>query len=294
MSAMRRILLACLFLLAAAGSAAAELLPAHKDRLFAYPGLLKVEDGGDYRVVAYDEMRDINGRDEVPERKAQAKYVSAGIRRQQHDLVAETSAGKVPHIAVGTSRRASVIVVYLHGQGGSRRQGADDFSFGGNFNRIKNLVHAAGGLYLSPDFSDFDKAGARQVSALLGIYMRASPAAKVVLACGSMGGALCWRLARDPEMAARLGGLMLLGAMWDDGFLASAAFRRGVPVFFGHGSRDSVFPVENVEAFYRKIRKSAPGYPVRMVRFETGSHGTPIRMTDWRETVNWMLARAPQ
>jgi hypothetical protein len=26
------------------------------------------------------------------------------------------------------------------------------------------------------------------------------------------------------------------------------------------------------------------------VRFEAGNHGTPIRMTDWRETLNWMLS----
>ena len=57
------------------------------------------------------------------------------------------------------------------------------------------------------------------------------------------------------------------------------------------GSRDSVFPIEKMEAFYRSVRKAAPGYPIRMVRFETGSHGTPIRMTDWRETINWMLAQ---
>jgi len=31
----------------------------------------------------------------------------------------------------------------------------------------------------------------------------------------------------------------------------------------------------------------------RFVRFETGTHGTPIRMTDWRETLNWMLSAAP-
>lgn len=200
----------------------------------------------------------------------------------------------MPHIAVGTSRRASVIVVYLHGQGGSRKQGADDFSFGGNFNRIKNLVHAAGGLYLSPDFSGFDEQGAAEVAALLSIYMRASPSARVILACGSMGGVLCWGLARDPEMAGRLGGLILLGSMWDDNFFDSAALKRGVPVFFGHGSRDSVFPIEAVEAFYRKVRDVSPGYPIRLVRFETGSHGTPIRMTDWRETINWMLAHAPR
>ena len=288
---MNRTILTAVFLFASAGLAAAQLLPPHKDKLFAYPDVLSVADGGDYRVVDYDEMRDINGRDQTPERRVQGNYVSTGIRRDQHDLVAETSAGKVRHIAVGTSRRASVIVVYLHGQGGSRRQGADDFTFGGNFNRIKNLVNSARGLYLSPDFSDFDDKGAAEIKALLSIYLRASPEAEVVFACGSMGGALCWRFARDPDIAPRLGGLMLLGSLWDSDFASSAAFRLRVPVFLGHGSRDSVFPIDKMEAFYRSVRKAASGYPIRMVRFETGSHGTPIRMTDWRETINWMLAQ---
>jgi len=27
------------------------------------------------------------------------------------------------------------------------------------------------------------------------------------------------------------------------------------------------------------------------VLFQTGGHGTPVRMTDWRETLNWILAQ---
>ena len=91
-------------------------------------------------------------------------------------------------------------------------------------------------------------------------------------------------------MTARLGGLLLLGSHWDDAFTRSAAFAR-VPVYLGQGSRDTVFEAAKQEAFYRSIRKAAPDYPVRYVRFEGGTHGTPIRMTDWKETLNWMLSR---
>jgi len=105
-----------------------------------------------------------------------------------------------------------------------------------------------------------------------------------------MGGAICWELAKDKAMAKRLGGLLLLGSHWDESFLTSAAYKAKVPVFFGHGSRDKVFAVENQEEFYRMIRKAKGGYPARFVRFETGIHGTPIRMSDWREVLNWMLS----
>ena len=150
-----------------------------------------------------------------------------------------------------------------------------------------------GGLYLSPDFADFGDDGAAQVAALIGYYAKQSPAAKIFVACGSMGGQICWRLAGRKDTGGRIDGLLLLGSMWDEGFLSSPAFGRRVPVFFAQGSKDPVFPVASQEAFFRSILAKTPDYPTRFVRFETGTHGTPIRMTDWRETLNWMLSAAP-
>ena len=43
--------------------ASAETLKPYKDELFAYPGILSQK--GPYTVVDYDEMRDINGRDQL-------------------------------------------------------------------------------------------------------------------------------------------------------------------------------------------------------------------------------------
>ncbi|WP_425487163.1 alpha/beta hydrolase [Nitratireductor arenosus] len=274
-------------LLLAAGSAGAFELAPHKDRLFAYPATLGSADGGRYRVVDYREMRDINGRDAVPERRVRDDYVSLRVRASQQQY----ALGELRHYAVGRREGAKIITIYLHGQGGSRRQGVDDFTFGGNFNRIKNLMMRNDGLYLSPDFPDFGAGGKNAIAALIEHYAARSPAAPVFVACGSMGGALCYALAEDARVAARLGGLILLGSHWDADFLKSPAFKRKTPVFIGQGSRDTVFPVEKQEAFFRAILAAAPDYPVRFVRFETGTHGTPIRMTDWRETLNWMLTR---
>ncbi|MHB2264911.1 alpha/beta hydrolase [Aliihoeflea sp. PC F10.4] len=283
-----RVAMALAMFLASIAPAAADLLSPFKDRLFALPATLETTDNGARIAVDYREMRDINGRDEIPERRAHAAYVDLSVRRAQRDAVIETSAGPVRHIAVGQPDNARLIVVYLHGQGGNRGQGADDFSFGGNFNRIKNLSAKNGGLYLSPDFADFSSAGAGQVAAMLATYAALSPQAPIFVACGSAGGAICWQLAQNESLTNRLGGFLLLGSHWDERFLRSSAFRARVPVYFGHGSRDRVFPVERQEAFFRSILAAAPGYPARMVRFEEGTHGTPIRMTDWRSVINWM------
>jgi hypothetical protein len=268
---------------------ALQLAP-YKDSLFAYPTELSSRDNGDYRVFDYREYRDINQRDSIPERRVDDQYVSLRVRRVQQDMALDTPLGTLRTYAVGAQKGASVITVYLHGQGGSRSQGVDDFTFGGNFNRIKNLMTDNGGLYLSPDFSDFGEKGANEVAAIIRHYLDSSPNAALFVACGSMGGHICWKLAEDKRIASKLSGLLLLGSMWDEDFFKSPAFKRRVPVFFAQGSHDKVFPVERQEAFFEEIRKRSPGYPTRFARFETGTHGTPIRMTDWRQVLNWMLS----
>lgn len=285
------LLVATGFAVQAAHSQTLSLKP-FKDDLFAYPAALSTGDNGAYTVLDYHEMRDINQRDEVPEKRVRAQYTDPGVRKVQRDLMLKTDAGDVRHVAVGRTDGASIIVLYLHGQGGSRKQGVDDFTFGGNFNRIKNLMAANNGLYLSPDFPDFGDKGAAQVAALIDHYAQQSPGAKIFVACGSMGGMICWKLAARKDTGGRINGLLLLGSLWDDSFLTSPACKRRVPVFFGQGSHDVVFPVEKQEAFFRSIL-AKKSYPTRFVRFETGTHGTPIRMVDWRGTLNWMLTKAP-
>ena len=266
-------------------------LPPFKDSYFAYPGVLSSADNGDYKVIDYNEMRDINGRDAVPEKRVKDAYVSLKARAYQKDVVFQTAAGPVKAMAAGKQQGAAFIVIYLHGRGGNRLQGMNDFTFGGNFNRVKNLAALNGGLYLTPDFKDFAATGETQIAGLIEAAKATSPSAPLVLACGSQGGALCWRIALNEKAANQLAGLILLGSLWDSDFFKSPAFKKRVPVFFGHGSRDPVFAIDKQEAFYRDIRKNVPGYPVQFRRFESGNHGTPIRMSDWREMLNWIFAK---
>ena len=64
---------------------------------------------------------------------------------------------------------------------------------------------------------------------------------------------------------------------------------RRFPIYLGHGTEDPIYRWQDELAFYRKVRAAAPDYPIRLALFKTGVHGTPIRMTDWRLVLNWML-----
>ena len=106
--------------------------------------------------------------------------------------------------------------------------------------------------------------------------------------CGaSMGGMICSGIARDREAVHYLSGMAVIGGPPDAGFLTTPAAKRRMPIYLSQGSADSVYPVEGQAAVYRKLR--AAGYPVRLTVFNTGGHGTPIRMTDWRKLLNFLL-----
>ena len=277
--------------LAVSGAAALDLVP-YKDAEFAYPGLVGDTSDPLDLTIDYNELRDINARDEVPERRVGRAWVSLGVRKAEKDVKIETATGVLRTIATGVQDNAAFIVVYLHGQGGNRKQGSNDYTFGGNFNRVRNLAVRNNGLYLTPDFSTFDDTGAGEVKATLAAFVARSPQAKIIIACGSMGGFLCHRLANDSVLGPKLSGMLFLGSFPDADFSGSAAFKAGMPIFIGHGTNDVTSPIAAMEAFAATLRKSGGKGRVLLHRFNTGSHGTPVRMTDWRLVLNWMLAKA--
>lgn len=257
-----------------------------KDDLFA-PKLVERLDGGAYERVDYQELRDINERDEVPERRVRRRYVDTGVRRTQALENWPLATGPLELGRAGPGAGSRFSVIFIHGRDGDRRLGMDDYRFGGNFNRLKNLVAGNGGTYFAPSMKSFDSAGAASLAALIGEIEKRSPGRPIILTCASMGSFLCWGVSRDAATVGKLQGMAILGGASDPDYAKSAAFKARLPVFFTHGSRDKTYLAEGQAAFYRTLR--AAGQPVRFTLFETGSHGTPVRMTDWRAVLNWLL-----
>ncbi|WP_164924285.1 alpha/beta hydrolase [Sinorhizobium fredii] len=284
-----RLLVGAVLFLSVAASAIAKPLQPYKDALFGYPAILREEDGGDFRVVDYQELRDINGRDQIPERRVKRAYLSLGVKSSQVNETLDLGGRSLDVTRIGPDRGAAFTVIFVHGRGGDRRLGANDFSFGGNFNRLKNLAVGNGGAYYAPSIRSFDAAGVADIAALIRLAAERSGGRPVVLSCASMGSFICWGIARDQRATAALGGMMVMGGVADPAFEESAAYKARLPMFFSHGSNDSVYPAEAQVALYRSVRSK--NYPARFVLFETGSHGTPVRMTDWRDALNWILDR---
>lgn len=283
-----RLVAAILIAVMATGPGAmADEIGGFKDDLFAYPGILEQADNGAFLKIDYDKMRDIHKRDDDPERRVKGKYVSTGVRWYQDFETIETGGRSVDVFEIGKLKTARFAVIFVHGRGGDRKLGANDYNFGGNFNRLKNLAHKNNGIYYAPTARDFDGQGTADVSALI-TYIRAqAPQARIVVTCASMGSFICWNITGDARVSGMLSGMMIFGGPANPDFLKSPAYAARLPMLFSHGSDDIVYPWTDQHALYKKLIQE--GYPTRFILFNTGSHGTPIRMTDWRETLNWIL-----
>lgn len=271
----------------------AQTLKAYKEKLFSYPKALEQSANGEFIRFDYRVERDIHDRDEIRGAKVRGFYVSMRGRKGQENLSLRLGNRKIDYARTGKVRGAKWIVVYLHGRGGDRRQGISDWNFGGNFNRLKNLAARNNGLYVVPSIKDFEQQGARDVAALLNHYASQAPKAKIVLACGSMGGQICWQYMAGSVQTPPLAGVIMLATFADNQFLASPHLKAGarpLPLVFGHGTLDGAFAWQKTKALFDSIKVARPDYPVRMRLFNTGKHGTPIRMIDWRQEINWILS----
>ena len=263
-----------------------------KDELFSRMTVLETADSGAYEVIDYQEMRDINGRDREPERRVKDAYVSLGVRRYQANETLNFAGGKLDVTRVGQEANAAFSVIFIHGRGGDRRLGANDYSFGGNFNRLKNLVVASRAVYYAPSIRSSDEKGAADVANLIRFAFEQSAGRPVILACASMGGIICQHISRNREAVQYLGGMALLGGPPDPGLATTPAVKNKLPIYFAHGSADSVYKATDQLGIFRQLRKSS--YPARFTMFQTGGHGTPIRMVDWRKLLNFILSSRSQ
>jgi hypothetical protein len=286
-------LLAAALLATAARAAEPYRLAPFKDELFAYPRILDEAYGGAYREVEYSRPRDLDARDVERGVRVDPKYVDLATDAVQADLAVAIGGRTVKTYAVGRTAGAKAIVVFVHGSKAGRATGVDDWIHGGNFNRIKNLMMRNDGLYLSPSFRDFAAKGAADVKGLVLHFAGLSPGAPVFLACGSLGARICWRLMRDPAVAALVGGLILFDPVMGKDDLAVAARldpSQRVPILITGSREDVLVGWRRQRDLFRAMKKAVPDYPIRYVLFSAGTHGLSLRLTDWRETLNWMLA----
>jgi len=242
-----------------------------KDDLFT-PIILAT--GTNQRLISYSQQRDLFGRDAIPVDRAHDHYVDTKI------AILEThwSQQWLWYHEIGVGHE--FVVIFIHGLGGHKWRWWNDWSFGGNFNRLKNLTVRFNGRYISPDIPSF-QAGATHIAWIIAQQRRDYPNKKIIVACGSSGGRVCRDLYARTDVP--LHGLVLLGSTFPSNTILN---RRSIPIFWGHGTADTSIPHWPLQRFVSSIQ----GRPVMLDLYETGVHGTPLRMIDWAWTLAWIAS----
>lgn len=273
----------------------AESLNPHKDDLFTLNGreVIETRNNGGFKRYYWDEMQDVNGRDEVPGVSAKSERIDWSVNEKKRSQVISYPGGNIDTYSVGETKDAKLAVIFVHGADGSKELGVNDTSFGGNFNRLKNIAVKNNGVYYSPTVS-FDSQGTQGVLEIIKNIKSKSPDAKIVIACGSAGAYTCWQLADKKEAVDNLSGIVMLGgARMHPDYTNSVAFKRKIPIFISHGSKDKLVPWQMWDKEYEKIYRADNKYPIKFELFNNGKHGTPMRMIDWKETLSWMYSNTP-
>ena len=270
-----------------------ELLRPFKNDQFVDTALLAEQDNGNYLEFDFNEMRDVNGRDEIPVKKALNKFVEISEQTNAKDLTLNfpaanfaTAQATITAAQVGTTRNAKFAVVFIHGAGGSKELGVNDWTFGGNFNRLKNLTLKNQGVYFSPTVT-FDMNGIQGTAEIIKHIKHESPNSKIILACGSAGSFICWNLLTTTQQAKNITSLVILGgAFAPDAPTLNAIVKNQTTIILSHGTNDRVLNWREMEKAYNEIKNETPS---QLIIYRTGGHGTPIRMIDWYKTLTTIL-----
>src|SRR5215217_3842255 len=72
-----------------------------KDELFKYPKVLATDYDGDYLTVEFNQRRDVVDRDDKPDEKTKAEYVSLDVKPFEADRTLNANGTRVDYVAVG-------------------------------------------------------------------------------------------------------------------------------------------------------------------------------------------------
>lgn len=253
---------------------------------------------GRHVIYDFDEKRDVNGRD-VPlpngqwQNFAQPKYITPMDEHDQRLFDLKIGTHKLESGEVGNPNGAKFAIIFIHGAAGiyaNRELGMKDETFSGNFNRLKHLVVENKGVYYTPTIKDFEVEGPKDVAALIAHIAEKSPGAPIVISCASSGGSVCAGVAKIEAAAQNLSGIIVMGSSWGHDFIGSSAYKHRVPLVFAQGTCDRRNPYDRLYSLFGAILKKDDTYPTQFQGFADGVHGTPIRMMNWRDTLNWIFS----
>lgn len=264
----------------------------HKDDLFKYQWwILETYINWWIKLIDYSEKRDIEDRDIIDVDRVYDKYVEKINDKNKNDIFINTPYGWTNYWEVKDNNikneNIELIVLYFHGAWWNRHQWVNDYTFWWNFNRIQNLMIKNNGVYISPDFKDFEWKWTVEMQILIYHLLKKYPNWKLIISWASSGWTILWNIVNKSEkkLVDKISGLLLIWSVTNSKY----NINNRIPIYIWHWTKDSNISYKPLFSYYNEIKKQNSIYPIKIELFKNWVHWTPIRMINWRDSINWIL-----
>lgn len=263
-----------------------------KDDLFSYRNILYSKYNKEYNLIEYSEEIDIEDRDEIDVDKVYEKYINRNIfeYREEKSFYIYNKELKYWEIKKDNIKNKEIeyIIFYFHWMWWNRHQWINDETFWWNFNRIQNLMIKNNWIYISNDFSDFYDRWSEEMLFLIKEKKKQYPNSKIILSWASSWGTLLWNIIKKDSSL--INGIILMWSVVDKHIENIIKYNK-IPIYISHWTKDSQIRYEWKEDFYKYIKSIDNNYPILIDIFQDWVHWTPIRMTDWKRAINFIIKK---
>lgn len=233
--------------------------------------------------VSYNQKRDLEDRDFIDVDQAFPEWVDLSLKDKEVWETYYDEATKTSYPYYKISWWNKFLFLFVHWLNWNATWWFKDWTFNGNFNRLKHIAYYNKGTYISPTIKNFNN-WAKAFWRYIINYKKQNPNAKIFIACWSSWGETCWKIYDDINIP--LDWIMMLGSMPPFLWMKSA-LKRNIPIYYGHWEKDRAMPMSWSINTYLNLKKN--GKKVKLEVFTNGVHWTPLRMVDYLSVLRWMV-----
>lgn len=265
-----------------------------KDEIYSNIWILEMKLNWAWRLLDYSQKVYIDQRDKVAWEIVKDEFIDRKTEKfVQQQTVEIEKWKKFNYYEVKDSsepdEEKQVLVMYLHWHWWNKAQWMNNESFWWNFNRIQNLMIENHWVYITTDVELWSRESLVNHIILIEKLRWQYPKAKIIIAWASNWWVFLWQLIDSSRINRFIDWTIFLWTLLDTQHWSkwyNFMIQNWIPLYIWHWTHDHN-PYQEKENFIKIFNEQWWSWKVDI--FNNWVHWTPIRMIDWKETINWIL-----
>lgn len=262
-----------------------------KDEIFWDRQILEIKLNWSWKMIDYSQKKYINDRDKIAWEIVKDEFIDMKVEKfiEKNSFEIEKWK-KFEYYELKDKSKDNeskeVIVIYLHWHWWNKAQWMNDKSFWWNFNRLKNLILENNWIYITTDVDLWLNESLVWHILLIEKLKSEYKNAKIIIAWASNWWVFLWHLLNSSRINKFIDWAIFLWTILDNSKSYNFMIQNWIPLYIWHWTHD-FNPYKEKEEFIKIFNEQWWMWQVEI--FKNWVHWTPIRMIDWKETINWIL-----